>query len=88
MYSGGVFTGTCGAALDHGVTAVGYGTLNGKKYWKVRNSWGATWGDHGYILIERGATVNNGKGRCGILASASIPTCSATEVEETENKIP
>jgi len=44
MYSGGVFTGRCGKALDHGVTCVGYGTLEGKKYWKVRNSWGPTWG--------------------------------------------
>jgi len=51
-YGGGVFSGGCNSAncdLDHGVVAVGYS----KDYWLVRNSWGANWGEGGYIRLSR-----------------------------------
>jgi cathepsin L len=67
FYSSGVLTGTCGQSLDHGVLVVGYGTLDGTDYWKVKNSWGTTWGMNGYVLIERGID------QCGIHNAASFP---------------
>jgi len=70
-YAGGVLTGTsCGTNLDHGVLAVGYGTTaDGIEYFLVKNSWGASWGDHGFIKIGAEA----GAGVCGIQQSASYP---------------
>jgi len=73
LYTSGVFTGSCGTQLDHGVTAVGYGTQNGEDMYIVKNSWGETWGDKGYILLGRGSQYNNGDGQCGMLLSASYP---------------
>merc|ERR1712022_4108 len=76
MYSGGVLTGSCGTNLDHGVLAVGFGSESGTDYWKVKNSWGASWGANGYVLIQRG--VN----KCGIAdGPPSYPTVSGQTVE-------
>merc|ERR1712001_345276 len=53
LYGGGVFTG-CSSGLfkssdlDHGVQLVGYT----QDYWIVRNSWGASWGEKGFIRIS------------------------------------
>lgn len=74
FYGGGVLTGTCGTQLDHGVLAVGYGTDGGVQYWKVKNSWGASWGEKGYIRLARGASYNSGAGQCGIYSDPSYPT--------------
>ncbi|KAL8457123.1 hypothetical protein ACS0TY_035094 [Phlomoides rotata] len=72
FYSEGVFTGDCGTELDHGVAIVGYGTtVDGSKYWRVKNSWGAEWGEKGYIRMERGIKAK--EGLCGIAMEASYP---------------
>merc|ERR1719502_306080 len=77
-YTGGVLTNdACGSQLDHGVLVVGYGVLDGKKYWRVKNSWGPAWGDNGYINIERGASSYGGE--CGIRKHAAFPTVKSSE---------
>ena len=69
FYSSGVLTGKCGQNLDHGVLAVGYGVYtDGTPYWKVKNSWGPSWGMDGYILIEKSSAD-----LCGVLDAASYP---------------
>jgi len=67
MYTSGVLTGTsCGTSLDHGVLAVGYGTEDGTEYFLVKNSWGGSWGDAGYVKI--GVESEDAAGVCGILS--------------------
>lgn len=66
-YQSGVITDGCGTEIDHGVLAVGYGTLDGQDYFLVKNSWGPAWGDKGYVRIG----TNNA---CGILTAASRPS--------------
>jgi len=77
FYKSGVFDGRCGDSLDHGVLLVGYGTEDGKDYWKVKNSWGTTWGDAGYIKIAR-TDSSDSTGLCGIAMEASYPTVKGT----------
>ena len=44
---------THGTTIDHAVQLVGYGEEKGEKYWLVRNSWSASWGEAGYIRLSR-----------------------------------
>ncbi|KAH6780644.1 Cysteine proteinases superfamily protein [Perilla frutescens var. hirtella] len=71
LYSSGVFTGSCGKSLNHGVVIVGYGVQKGVKYWLVKNSWASHWGEKGYIKMMRDSSDNGGI--CGIAMEASYP---------------
>jgi C1A family cysteine protease len=62
--SGVINANACGQNLDHAVQLVGYGNENGKDYWLVRNSWGSSWGENGYVKLQRNSGVTGGT--CGI----------------------
>eukprot|EP00929_Paragymnodinium_shiwhaense_P026272 TRINITY_DN1565_c0_g1_i1.p1 TRINITY_DN1565_c0_g1~~TRINITY_DN1565_c0_g1_i1.p1 ORF type:complete len:723 (+),score=238.83 TRINITY_DN1565_c0_g1_i1:176-2170(+) len=79
LYNGGILSKECGTKLDHGVLLVGYGTDNGMDYWKVKNSWGGSWGEQGYVRIQRG---KNKEGECGIKLGASYPVVKAAAGDE------
>lgn len=76
FYSGGILDGRCGTDIDHGVVVVGYGQDDdtGDKYWKVRNSWGTSWGEDGYVRICRDCDKNDDQGECCVLCQPSYPT--------------
>ena len=62
LYTGGVADPkSCPASgVDHAVLIVGYGTDAGSPYWKIKNSWGTSWGEDGYYRIVEGSNA------CGV----------------------
>jgi len=72
LYTSGIFNDwSCGDQIDHGVLAVGYGTESGQDFFKVKNSWGASFGEEGYFRLAR---RSSGSGICGCTTNASYPT--------------
>lgn len=72
FYKSGVFDAPCGTKVNHGVVLVGYDVdeQTNKEYWLVRNSWGESWGEKGYIRL---ALHSGRKGTCGILVEPVYP---------------
>merc|ERR1719198_1872795 len=69
-YSSGIFTNTrCGTNLDHATAVVGWGQEGSTEYWIMRNSWGTTWGEEGYMKVE----IVSGHGLCGIQMEPLYP---------------
>jgi len=69
-YRGGIMT-SCGNSVDHCVQVVGYGTSGSSSYWKVRNSWGSSWGEAGHVRVQIGSNL------CSINSEPSVVTVSA-----------
>ena len=64
LYSGGIYhSSSCSSSrLNHAVTMTGYGGSEPLgTYFEVKNSWGASWGDNGYVKFER-----RGRNMCGV----------------------
>jgi hypothetical protein len=74
LYASGVLgSAACGSALDHAVLLVGFDTAAvGGDFWRLKNQWGTTWGEAGYIRLARGPGTGP-SGQCGVLADGVVP---------------
>jgi len=54
-YAGGIMTDCTSNQIDHGVLIVGYNTQSSPPYWIIKNQWGTSWGEAGYMWLEYGA---------------------------------
>ena len=70
-YKSGIYAGTdCSSSINHATNVVGWGTASGVDFWIMRNSWGATWGESGYMRVK----IVDGAGICGIQTITTYPT--------------
>ena len=70
-YRSGIFNSSgCGTSLDHAVLVVGWGESSGTEYWIMKNSWGTSWGESGYMRME----IEDGKGVCGVQMEPLYPS--------------
>jgi C1A family cysteine protease len=69
-YGGGVLDDpTCGTNLNHAILLIGYNLSASPSYWLGKNSWGASWGESGYVRVS----IKPGAGVCGIQMSVVYP---------------
>jgi C1A family cysteine protease len=75
LYKSGVINSTaCGTTINHAVTIVGYNNTASPPYWIIKNSWGTSWGEKGYVRIFKQLNGTLGKGICGLAQYPSYPT--------------
>jgi len=70
-YTGGIMTNCQGTQMDHGVLIVGFDSTNSPPYWTIKNSWGVSWGENGYIRVEMGSD------QCGLTQAPSTSIAGA-----------
>jgi len=63
-YRGGILE-RCDNQVDHCVQGTGY---SGSSYWRIRNSWGTSWGESGFIRLAQG------KDLCKVSDDTTYPT--------------
>merc|ERR1711907_467488 len=96
-YHSGVYDRDCGSGAGHAVAAVGYSS----DYWIIRNSWGSSWGQHGYIYFKKGSNLcdieshgtiarvsgsaTGGETHLGSSTVASAPKCLANSKQCSSN---
>jgi len=75
-YRSGVLSKACSGDINHAVMAVGY---SGSEYFKIRNSWGSSWGEAGYIRVAQ----NDGSAGafCLLNEAPVVPVLSGASVE-------
>ena len=54
-YRNGILTSCINRQINHGVLAVGYDDTNVPPYWIIKNSWGTSWGEGGYLRLAKGS---------------------------------
>ncbi|KAL7519236.1 hypothetical protein ACHAWX_004021 [Stephanocyclus meneghinianus] len=87
LYRKGVLTKDSGceccdaACIDHAVVIVGYDTTADVPYWKLRNSWGPTWGEEGHFRVAMN-DPGCGWGLFGMLAESAIMKDAYSSLEE------
>ena len=64
--------------VNHAVLATGYGIENESKFWNIKNSWGAAWGNKGYFKMERGTNM------CAIAQCNSYPLIDNSRLNDLE----
>merc|ERR1711998_808857 len=92
LYRSGVFSlASCTTHLTHGLLVVGYGTDKGRKYWKVKNSWGTTWGQNGYgkVIRDKNMCAIGNWANYPIIPNDKVSTVrTLAELRETEEDNP
>lgn len=66
----------CGSTscIDHAVVIVGYDATAPTPYWKLRNSWGAGWGESGHFRVAMNDPGIAEWGLFGMLAESAMPS--------------
>merc|ERR1740121_311 len=69
--------------IIHAVKIIGWGTMEGKAYWLVENSWGEDWGEHGFAKVVAGGDPENNRGGIVIETFVLSGVPASKKVEDT-----